>query len=89
MVRVGRLSNWRGRTRHTACRQRANRSASHGPEADGYTPVPSFVPLSLFWPPYFPALGSMKPPVLLGLQQWALQDLNLRPTDYESAALTN
>ncbi len=22
-------------------------------------------------------------------KQWALQDLNLRPTDYESAALTN
>ncbi len=24
-----------------------------------------------------------------GAAEWALQDLNLRPTDYESAALTN
>ena len=32
---------------------------------------------------------SLKGEPLEGLQEWAQQDSNLRPTDYESAALTN
>ncbi len=51
--------------------------------------VPSFVPLSPFGPTRRLGAVTGEPPVLLGLEAWALQDLNLRPTDYESAALTN
>ena len=32
--------------------------------------------------------SKQKPPYPMGLVQWARQDLNLQPTDYESAALT-
>ncbi len=56
---------------------------------DPLIPVPLFVTLSPFGPEKFPARWKRKLLVLLALEQWALQDLNLRPTDYESAALTN
>ena len=49
-------------------------------------PVPSFVPLSPFGPEKFPRRWKLKLLALLDLEQWALQDLNLRPTDYEVAA---
>ena len=51
--------------------------------------VPSFVTLSPFGrqKPHPRRIGFLA--ILLGLEAWALQDLNLRPTDYESAALTN
>jgi hypothetical protein len=31
----------------------------------------------------------LQSPVICGFFQWAQQDSNLRPADYESAALTN
>ena len=42
-------------------------------------------------PPHEPRLAAWETPVRLPAAEgvWALQDLNLRPKDYESSALTN